>query len=276
MRVPARVMADRTEGRVEAGGKSLEYRRWGSSSTAPTIVMLHEGLGSISSWKDFPAMISKDTGLDVVAYSRAGHGCSEAAAYPRPLDYMTREAVDVLPDVLDGLSIGRCVLAGHSDGATIAAVHAGSVSDMRVRGLILMAPHFFAEPEGLAEIARVRAAWRTGGLKERLSRHHDDAEAVFRGWSGAWLDRGFRDWTVADAIDHLRVPTLAIQGRDDAYGTLAQISELEERSPAPVETLILDDCGHSPHRDRSGAVRAEIAGFIGRLRRIEAAGAGIA
>ncbi len=269
-------MTDWTDGWIEAGGKALECRQWGDPGEELLIVMLHEGLGSVSAWWDFPALVSADTGRRVAAYSRAGHGRSDAAPLPRPLDYMTREAVDVLPDVLDGLGAGRCVLAGHSDGATIAAVYAGSVSDARVRGLILMAPHFFAEPETFAGVSAARAAWESGRLGERLSRHHDDAEAAFLGWSGAWLDDGFRGWNVADAIDHLRIPTLAIQGRDDGYGTLAQILELEERSPAPVETLILDRCGHGPHRDRPDETRAAIADFVARLERIEEAGVGFA
>ena len=192
---------------------------------------------------------------------------------PRPLDYMTREAVDVLPDILSGLGVEQAILLGHSDGATIAAIYAGSVVDARVRGLILIAPHFFAEPEGLAEIARAKEAFDTGDLRTRLSRHHADPDGAFRGWSEAWLDPGFRDWNVAEVIDYLRVPTLAIQGEADPYGTRAQIDEIVERSYAPVDVVMLPGCGHAPHLERPDETLAALSEFVTRLRRIEAAGA---
>ena len=147
----------------------------------------------------------------------------------------------------------------------------GSTQDRRIRGIVLMAPHFFTEAMGLAEIARARDAFEAGGLRERMARHHDDPDHTFRGWNDAWLDPRFRDWTVAEVIDYLRVPTLAIQGRDDPYGTLAQIREVETRSYAPVDTLILDACGHAPHQDHPGAVLEAVAEFTARLARIEAA-----
>lgn len=266
-------MADWVEsGRLEAGGKALEYRCHGPApSEGPTVVMLHEGLGSMGLWRDLPEALAEATGWGVLAYSRAGYGRSDPADLPRPLDYMTREAVDVLPVVLDGLGVGPCVLMGHSDGATIAAVYAGSVQDHRVRGLVLMAPHFFAEPDGLAEIARAKVAFEEGDLRDRLARHHDDAEATFRGWNDAWLDPGFADWNVSDVIDYLRVPTLAIQGRDDPYGTLAQVAEIEGRAYSPVDVLILEGCGHAPHLDRRDDVVAAVTEFAGRLAEIEAA-----
>jgi pimeloyl-ACP methyl ester carboxylesterase len=261
------------DGWIEAGGKRLEYRSWGSGpEKAPTIVLLHEGLGCVALWRDFPARLAEATGMGVFAYSRAGYGQSDAAELPRPLDYMTREAVDVLPEVLDAAGVRRTILMGHSDGATIAAIHAGSVADRRVRGLILMAPHFFTEPEGLAEIAKARLAFDTGDLRARLAKYHRDPDNAFRGWNDAWLAPGFVAWNVAEVIDYLRVPVLAIQGAEDQYGTLAQIAEIEARSYAPVETLVLEACRHSPFIDRPEAVLAAVAGFAARLERIEAAG----
>ena len=162
-------------------------------------------------------------------------------------------------------------LVGHSDGATIAAIHAGSVIDHRVRGLVLMAPHFFTEPEGLAEIAVAKEKYEQGDLRERMSKYHRDPDNAFRGWNESWLHPDFRAWDVTDAIDHLRVPTLAIQGRDDRYGTVAQIETLVERSYAPVDTLILDGCGHAPFLDKPQAVLEAIGDFLSRLERIEAA-----
>lgn len=257
---------------LTAGGKQLEYRCWGPGpEAAPTIVLLHEGLGCLALWRDFPEKLAQRTGWGVMAFSRAGYGQSDPADLPRPLDYMTREAHEVLPQVLDAVGFRRGVLMGHSDGATIAAEYAGGIEDFRVRGLILMAPHFFTEDMGLEEIARAKEAFDKGDLKDRMAKYHRDAEASFRGWNDAWLDPAFRDWNVAEVIDYLRVPALAIQGRDDPYGTLAQIEELETRAYSPVDTLILDDCKHAPHLEQPEAVLAEVAEFCARLERIEAA-----
>ncbi len=255
---------------VTVAGKRLEMLFAGSPD-APTLVLLHEGLGSAGLWRDFPERLAAVTGFGVLAYSRAGYGQSDAALLPRPLDYMTREAVDVLPHVLDAAGVQRGVLLGHSDGATIAAIYAGSVSDMRVRGVILMAPHFFTEPMGLAEIARAKVAFETGDLRARLARHHADPDNAFRGWNDAWLDPRFTDWNVADVIDYWRIPALVIQGRDDPYGTLAQVTEVETRSYAPVDTAILDNCRHAPHLEQPDLVLAHVAEFCARLERIEAA-----
>ncbi|MGB3409053.1 MAG: alpha/beta hydrolase [Jannaschia sp.] len=250
-------------------GTDLEYASHGPGS-GPAIVLLHEGLGSVSLWRDWPERIAAATGWRVVAYSRAGYGRSCPATLPRPVTYMTQEANDVLPRVLDALAIDACILLGHSDGATIAAIHAGSTADTRVRGLILMAPHFFPEPEGLAAIARARESFETGDLRDRLARHHADPDAAFRGWNDVWLSPDFADWHVGEVIDYLRVPTLVIQGDADPYGTLAQVREVEERAYAPVDTLILPGAGHDPLRDAPDATFAAIVEFTARLARIEA------
>ncbi|MFW6345192.1 MAG: alpha/beta fold hydrolase, partial [Halomonas sp.] len=155
---------------LEADGKRLEYRCWGPGpEEAPTIVLLHEGLGCLVLWRDMPERLAARTGWGVMAYSRAGYGQSDPAELPRPLDYMTREAHEVLPQVLDAVGCRRGILMGHSDGATIAAEYAGGVEDFRVRGIVLMAPHFFTEEMGLAEIARARAAFEEGDLKARMA-----------------------------------------------------------------------------------------------------------
>lgn len=257
---------------LTAGGKSLEYACFGPRpGQAPTIVLLHEGLGSLALWRDFPRRVAEATGCGVFAFSRAGYGQSDLADLPRPLDYMNREAVDVLPEVLDRIGFQEGVLLGHSDGATIAAIYAGSVEDFRVRGLILMAPHFFTEDMGLAEIAKAREAYESSDLKERMAKYHRDPDNTFRGWNDSWLNPGFKTWNVADAIDYLRVPVLAIQGREDQYGTLRQIEEVEARSYAPVDVEIVEDCRHAPHLDQPETTLAAIAEFVARLRRIEAA-----
>ena len=258
--------------RLTINGVALEYACYGPApEQAPTIVMLHEGLGSVSQWKDFPAEVARQSGQGVFVYSRQGYGNSDPVNRPRPLDFMTREATSVLPALLDRIGFKSGILLGHSDGATIASIYAGSVEDHRIRGLILIAPHFFTEPIGLAEIARAKQAFETGDLKQRLSRHHTDEDGAFLGWADAWLDPGFADWNVADSIDYLRIPALVVQGREDQYGTLAQVSEIETRSYAPVDTLILDDCRHAPHQDRPGDVLNAVGEFVARLERIEAA-----
>ena len=260
-------------GVLSAGGKNLEYACFGPApSDAPTLVLLHEGLGCLALWRDFPEALAKATGLGVFVYSRAGYGQSDPADLPRPLDYMNREAMEVLPQVLDAFGFERGVLVGHSDGATIAAIYAGSVPDYRVRSIVLMAPHFFTEEMGLIEIAKAKVEFDGGNLKERLGKYHRDPENTFRGWNDTWLHPDFKEWNVADVIDHLRIPTLAIQGRDDQYGSLAQIEEVETRAYSPVDTVILEDCKHAPHLDQSAAVTAAIADFCARLIAIEAAG----
>lgn len=253
-------------------GKALEYVCHGPPpDEAPTIIMLHEGLGCLALWRDFPEQVARATGFGVFVYSRAGYGHSDLAALPRPLDYMTREAMDVLPGLLDAIGFRRGVLLGHSDGATIAAIYAGSHEDHRVRGLVLMAPHFFTEPMGLAEIAATRKVYETGDLRQRLGKYHRDPDNTFRGWNDSWLAPGFRAWNVADVIDYWRIPCLVIQGAEDQYGTLAQVREIEVRTYSPVDVEILADCRHSPHIDQPVKTLAAITEFTTRLERIEAA-----
>ena len=243
-------------GRLGAGGRSLEWAIWGEGP--PRIVLLHEGLGSVGLWRGFPEALAGRTGLAVLAYSRAGHGRSDPAELPRPLDYMTREA-GVLGEVLEAAGFEEGWIAGHSDGATIAAIHAGTDPHPGLRGAVLMAPHFFTEEMGLASIAGARARFEAE-LRGRMARHHDDAEATFRGWSDAWLDPGFRDWDVGHVIPRIRVPVLAVQGREDPYGTLAQIDALDAAT-GPVSKLVLEGCGHAPHLERPAETLEAVADF---------------
>ena len=255
---------------LTAGGRTLEYAAWGPKpSDAPTLVLLHEGLGSVALWRDFPQALVDATGFGVLAYSRAGYGASDPVDLPRPLDYMTREAIETVGDVLDAAGIEHAILLGHSDGATIATIYAGSVSDMRIRSLILMAPHFFTEPMGLAAIRAAGVDYVSGDLREKLGKYHANVDVAFNGWYDAWTNPDFEAWHVGDTIDHLRIPVLAIQGRDDPYGTLAQIEEIETRIYSPVETAILNDCGHAPHLDQRHATMEAIRDFCARLDRIE-------
>jgi len=234
---------------------------------ASTVVMLHEGLGCVALWRDFPQSLAQATGFGVFAWSRAGYGQSDPVHLPRSLDYMTREAIDFLPGVLGTIGFRNGILLGHSDGASIAAIYAGNVEDRRLRGLVLMAPHFFTEPEGLQSIAEAKSAYETGDLRARLARYHGNVDNAFRGWNDAWLDPGFKSWNIAKALDNLRVPVLAIQGAGDQYGTLAQIREIENRSRAPVDVEVLPDCRHHPHIEQPEATMSAIAEFCARLGR---------
>lgn len=256
---------------MQVNGVALEYACHGPApDQAPTIVLLHEGLGCVVLWRDFPEKLSARTGCGVLVYSRQGYGQSDPVELPRGLDFQTREALDVLPHILDQAGLRRCILFGHSDGATIAAIYAGSVEDHRVRGLILAAPHFFTEPMGLAEIARAREAFDETDLPQRMARYHKDPEGAFRGWADVWLDPGFVDWNVAEVIDYIRVPILAIQGRGDQYGTMAQLDEITSRAYCPVDRVELD-CQHAPHQEAPEETLAAVAEYCARLNRIEAA-----
>ena len=250
-------------------GIKLETACFGPTPTnAPTIVLLHEGLGCITLWRSFPEQLAIRTGCGVFVYSRAGYGTSDTVPLPRPLDYMTREA-QALSGILDTLNINKAVLLGHSDGASIAAIYAGSTQDHRIRGLILLAPHFFVESISIEAIKQARKEYYSGTLREKLSIYHQDVDAAFNGWCDAWLNKDFKSFNIADNIDYLRIPTLAIQGVDDPYGTLAQIDELEQRSYAPVEKLILTNCKHAPHLEKQQECLSAIQFFLKRLWHME-------
>lgn len=256
--------------RISVAGLSLECASWGPSPAhAPTFVLLHEGLGSTALWKDFPQKLAAATSFGVFAYSRGGYGASDPVKLPRPLDYMPKEAQEVLGPLLDAIGFERGILLGHSDGATIAAWYAASVSDQRIRGLCLIAPHFFTEDKGLAAIAEAKTAYETGELKARLAKYHNHVDVAFKGWNEAWLDPAFKDMNVADCIDHWRIPVLAIQGREDQYGTLAQIGEIEDRIYSPLEVAILENCRHAPQFDQPEQTLSAITDFAQRLERLE-------
>ena len=262
-------MADLADaGFVDIGGTRLEYRMIGPRpETAPTLVLLHEGLGCVGLWGDFPDRLAAATGAGVFVYSRAGYGRSSPAAVPRPVDFMHQEAREVLPRLLDAIGFRRGLLVGHSDGASIATIHAGSVGDHRVRGLILIAPHFFTEEMGLAEIARARDAYATGDLRARLARWHDDVDNAFRGWNEVWLDPAFRRWDITEDLAYARVPILIVQGERDQYGTLRQIEAAREECYCPVEVALLAGIQHAPHREAPETTERVVAEFALRLLR---------
>jgi pimeloyl-ACP methyl ester carboxylesterase len=230
---------------------------------APTLVLLHEGLGCVALWRDFPQALAERSGCGVLVYSRPGYGNSDPLPLPRAVTYMHEEAAQILPAVLDAAGVDKCILVGHSDGASIAAIYAGSRQDFRVRALVLMAPHFFVEAMNLRTIAEIKREYETGDLRARLARYHTHVDAAFYGWNGPWL--AFDNWTIEAEVAHIRVPILIVQGADDPYGTVAQIELARDVAYCPVEAVMLDHCGHSPHLDRPEATLDAVTAFVRRV-----------
>ncbi|HEY0023180.1 MAG TPA: alpha/beta hydrolase [Longimicrobium sp.] len=250
------------------GGVRLECRWIGPGpDEAPTIVFLHEGLGSVSTWRGFPQALTEVTGCGALVYSRAGYGRSEPVVLPRPVEFMHREA-EVLDEVLRAANVRRAVLFGHSDGASIALIHAGSHPSDIVAGLVLEAPHVFVEDVSVDSIAQIGDAYRSTDLRERLARHHQHVDVAFWGWNGVWLDPDFRAWNIEHLLPSIRVPALVIQGEADEYGTWAQVESIQRLSGGPVDVLRIADCGHAPHVQHPGLVMDAATRFIGGLLRV--------
>ena len=233
----------------------------GATPDAPVIVFLHEGLGCLSIWRDFPARLADATGYRALVYSRYGYGRSAVCVEGFEPDYMHREALETLPALLDHFEIADPILYGHSDGASISLIYAGAAG-RAVRGLIVEAPHVFVESESLVGLDMARDAFENGGLKDSLARHHADAERTFRAWHSVWGGPGFRDWNLEAFLPAITVPVLMIQGADDAYGSLAQLDAIEAGVSGPCEREVLSACGHSPHREMSDRVLDRAASFI--------------
>jgi pimeloyl-ACP methyl ester carboxylesterase len=258
-------MALAEAGFLDIDGQRLEYRFVGPQpDQAPTLVLLHEGLGCVGLWNDFPEKLAAATGTGVFVYSRAGYGKSSPVRLPRPLSYMHDEARETLPKLLDAIGFRRGLLIGHSDGASIAAIYAGSHQDHRVGGLVLIAPHFFTEDPGIASIVEARKAYESGDLRARLARWHDDVDNAFKGWNGAWLDPKFRKWDITEYLAYIRVPVLIVQGEDDQYGTVKQIEVAQQECYCPVEVVLLAGARHSPQREAPEPALKAISDFVGR------------
>ncbi|HZQ12241.1 MAG TPA: alpha/beta hydrolase [Pseudolabrys sp.] len=253
-------------GFLSIGPQNLEYRMIGPRpGEAPTLVLLHEGLGCVGLWNDFPDKLQTATGCGVFVYSRAGYGKSSPVELPRPLAYMHDEAREVLPKLLDAIGLQRGLLIGHSDGASIAAIYAGSRQDHRVGGLILIAPHFFTEDVGIASIVAARKAYESGDLRQRLARWHAHVDNAFLGWNGAWLDPEFRKWDITEFLAYIRVPTLIVQGEGDQYGTVKQIEVAERECYCPVEVALLKGAKHSPQREAPETTLKVMSDFVARI-----------
>ena len=249
--------------RVEIDGLELEVARTAGDEGSAPIVLLHEGLGAVGTWGDFPQALGAATGRTVVAYSRAGYGRSTVVREPFDIDYMHREAETLLPSLLDRLGIRRAILFGHSDGGSIALIFAAR-APARVEALILEAPHVFVEDLTVESIAEISRSYPdNAGLRRGLARHHDDADLAFKRWSEIWLSAPFRQWDIRPLLVGVRAPALVLQGRDDEYGTLAQVEAIAAALPQ-VETAVLNDCGHAPHRDAREQVLALSGSFVRR------------
>lgn len=249
---------------VTVGATRLEYQWHGpAAAVAPTIVFLHEGLGAISRWRDFPAALCTRLGVGGLVYNRQGYGGSDPLGAPLSPSFMHDEALDVLPRLLDALEIRAPILFGHSDGGSIALIHAAS--NHRVRALVLEAPHVFVEPVTVTSIAAVREVYGASDLRDRLARHHgENVDTLFDFWTRVWLSDEFRGWNIESVLPSVTCPALVIQGQDDEYGTLKQVDAIRDRAAGPVETLVLDACGHSPHLDQRDAVETAAVGFLER------------
>jgi pimeloyl-ACP methyl ester carboxylesterase len=248
---------------IAAAGRLLEYE-W-IEGAEPTLVLLHEGLGSIRQWRDFPARLARATGCRALVYNRYGYGDSEVLKEDRVgVRFMHDEALKALPELLERLSVKDPVLIGHSDGASIALIYAGAGNP--VRALAVMAPHVFVEDVCIRSIEKAKREFETTDLPERLGRYHRDSRKTFYLWNDAWLDPEFRAWNIEEYLPGIRCPLLAIQGEDDEYGTMAQLDSIERWAGGPCRRLELRACGHSPHRDRPEETLSALSKFIGRIR----------
>jgi pimeloyl-ACP methyl ester carboxylesterase len=249
---------------VTVAGKQLETLLIGGRAPGvPTIVMLHEGLGSIALWKDFPQRLAERTGCGVLVYSRYGHGNSDRLLEKRPVTFMHHEGEVVLPELLAAFGIEQPILLGHSDGGSIALIYAGAYPGS-TRALMLEAPHVFVEDLSIASIAAAKVSFDTTDFREKLARYHAHVDETFWGWNDIWLDADFRSWNIEEYLGSIRCPVLCIQGEQDEYGTPAQVHAIGSRVPG-AEVVMLADCKHSPHRDQREKTLEVMAAFVKKI-----------
>jgi len=243
---------------ISAAGHSLEYA-W-IDGKSPTLVFLHEGLGSIRQWRDFPAQVARATGCRALLYDRYGYGNSDVLREARVgTEFMHDGALNELPELLENLHVENPFLVGHSDGASIALIHAGTYP---VRGVAVLAPHVYVEDSGLESIKNINATFETSGLKAGLAKYHRNASKTFHLWADAWLDPAFRKWNIEEYLPRIKCPVLAIQGEADEYGTMAQLDAIAAQAGGGCELLKLPDCGHSPHKDQPEKVLKAVVDFV--------------
>ena len=256
---------------VQAGPHRLDYEWLGPPpAAAPTVVLLHEGLGSVAMWRDFPQAVQQATGLGVLVYSRWGYGKSEPIPHgPRPPDYMNAEAREDLHGVLTALGVTRPILLGHSDGGSIALIYAGSGLSPAPLGVVTMAAHVFVETVSTISIAKARVAYEENDLRAKLAKFHDDVDGTFYSWNCTWLLPAFiRGFNIEADVTRISCPIVAIQGEEDEYGTVKQLDSIRENSGGRAEIVLLAKCRHSPHRDRRedtlASIRRSVEHFLAR------------
>ena len=252
---------------LNINGKRLEIARYDPKAAVnTTLVFLHEGLGCTALWRHFPARVAAVTGCRAFVYSRFGYGQSDPCSLPRPIRFMHDEGLRVLPKVLRAAGIDDYILIGHSDGGSIALIHAGDLASNGLRGVITEAAHVFCENVSIQSIRQAKMTFLNGGLRKRLEKYHGaNTDNAFWGWNDVWLHPDFVHWNIESYLPAIQVPLLAIQGEDDQYGTQAQIETIVRQVGAETDTVILSDCGHSPHRDQEEAVLAALDVFIQRI-----------
>jgi pimeloyl-ACP methyl ester carboxylesterase len=237
---------------LTVGGAKLEIKRFSGKTGKPTLVFLHEGLGCIDMWGDFPARLAHLSACPALVYSRRGYGRSAPCDVPRPLTYMHAEGLEVLPDLLKTAGIGNHVLIGHSDGGSIALINAGGAPASGLKAVISMAAHVFCETLSVTSIAQAKTAYEEADLRMRLAKYHrGNVDCAFRGWNNAWLDPDFMQWNIEQYLPEITVPQLVMQGFDDPYGTMAQVEAIEKQSAGPVQVCMLENCGHSPYKKQA-------------------------
>ncbi|MCG6908607.1 MAG: alpha/beta hydrolase [Deltaproteobacteria bacterium] len=258
----------RENGYVKSGSGRLEVRWYGPDpGEATTLVFLHEGLGCAAMWRDFPSDLAAATGCGALVYSRLGYGRSDACDLPRPLRFMHHEGQTVLPELLEKTGVRDCILIGHSDGGSIAIIHAGNGPEVRLRGLVTMAAHVFCESLTIQSIQAARKNYLEGDLREKLKKYHGrNVDCAFWGWNDAWLHPDFKKWNIEAFLPGINAPLLAIQGKEDPYGTPAQVEAIVGQAGGPADPLMLDACGHAPHRDRPNATLRAMSNFIRKIK----------
>jgi pimeloyl-ACP methyl ester carboxylesterase len=249
---------------IDIDGKRLEIEWHGPPpDEALTLVFLHEGLGCVAMWRDFPVRLAEATGCGALVYSRLGYGRSDACSLPRPVSFMHAEGLNVLPRFLDLAGIKTCVLIGHSDGGSISIIYAGGTPALPLKGLITEAAHVFCEELSVRSIEAARERYLHGDLKKKLEKYHgDNTDGAFWGWNGAWLHPDFMQWNLEEFLPGIKVPLLAIQGEQDQYGTPAQLKAIAKQAGGETQSLMLPNCGHSPHVDQTEATFRAMKDFI--------------
>jgi len=249
---------------TDIGKKRLETCWYGPPpDEALTLVFLHEGLGCVDMWRDFPRRLASATDCGLLIYSRLGYGRSDACSLPRPVRFMHDEGLHILPELLSRNRVKECILIGHSDGGSIGIIYAGGTPAPPLRGVITEAAHVFCEEISIRSIREARERYVGGTLRKKLEKYHGrNTDCAFWGWNNTWLHPDFKHWNLEEYLPNIQVPVLAIQGENDPYGSPAQLQAIVTQSAGKTESLMLPECGHSPHFDRSEATFQAMKDFI--------------